>query len=402
MADGAQGTERKSKPTGEAGRSLRVAGLVYALAGGKVKAALVEQGTWRWWTLGAEADFLQDAVRLRDEVANVELVAGRRLRRLETFAGGWGRELIPEPVLENPPDVLVLVPQGFLHRLPLHLAFAEDERALGWHSGVAYSSSLTTFCRSATRNRAPRERRGRDRLARGGGSDVSGRAQREFDGLSEFVLDNFAATGRQPPDRAKLSRRAVRLALGDVTADVVCIVAHGFTDPYRHRSSGLLVDGGDRLPRVLDVYGRAMSFPDLPLRDLPMTARSAGADGSKESALAPLPGEILTLGELELTTPIETELVLLLACSAGASEVLQGDEPASLAEAVLRLGAGSVVAPMWDCDVQLAEGWMRGFMRAWLEEDAPKAIAGRSALRELGDGTDPAALSPLHLRGDWQ
>lgn len=350
---------------------------------------------------GAEAEFLQEAGRLRDEVANVELVAGRRLRRLQAFAAGWGRELIPEPILEDPPDVLVVVPQGFLHQLPLHLAFAGDERALGWHSGVAYSSSLTTFCRCATRNRI-RERHGRDRLARGGGTDVSGRAHREFAGLAELVLDSFVATRRASADRGMLSRLDVRLALGDVMADVVCVVAHGFTDPYRHRDSGLLVDAGNRLPRVLDVYGRALSFPDLPLRDFPVTPRLAGGDGTGGSTPAPLPGEILTLGELELTTPIDTELVLLLACSAGASEVLQGDEPASLSEAVLRLGAGSVIAPMWDCDLELAEGWMRRFLQAWLEEDAPKAVAGRSALRELGDGTDPAALSPLHLRGDWQ
>ena len=99
--------------------------------------------------------------------------------------------------------------------------------------------------------------------------------------------------------------------------------------------------------------------------------------------------------------PTSVELTILLACSAGASDVLQGDEPASLAEALVRLGSVSVIAPMWACDHLLARTWIQAFLAAWNRRGMPKAMAAREAFLALGDGTDVTELGPIHLRGDW-
>ena len=113
------------------------------------------------------------------------------------------------------------------------------------------------------------------------------------------------------------------------------------------------------------------------------------------------PAEVLTLADIEMDEPTQVDLTILLACSAGTSEVMQGDEPASIAESLLRLGGVSVIAPMWACDHAIARAWIHSFLPAWNRREMPKALAAREAFLALGDGTDVAQLGPIHLRGDW-
>ena len=102
------------------------------------------------------------------------------------------------------------------------------------------------------------------------------------------------------------------------------LIAHGFIDPQRHASSGLLLAATIETWRELRVYDRHMTFPDRPLRDAPVTL--------------PLrrDAEVLTLTELELEEPLTAGVVMLVACSAGSSVQLRADEPGSLAESLLR------------------------------------------------------------------
>jgi hypothetical protein len=58
---------------------------------------------------------------LAGDLADPTAIAEADLPELEAFASGWGRRLLPPAVLSSPPHVLVLVPNGFLHTLPLHL-----------------------------------------------------------------------------------------------------------------------------------------------------------------------------------------------------------------------------------------------------------------------------------------
>jgi CHAT domain-containing protein len=368
-----------------------VAGLVYLVTAGHVHAALVERGAWTWTRLAPARDLLAPAAGLRDELADTMAVALRRLPRLDEFTRTWGRQLIPAGLLADPPDVLVLVPHGLLHQLPLHLVRADDGRALACRAGIAYSSSLALFCRTATRNHTRFTSWDTTRPAAGGGTDVLGDADTRFRRLAADVLAQFPQAAPDKVMTRPFGRVAAKRALEDFRNAVLCIVTHGFADPDQHRDSGLLVDAQDAVAyRELRLYGAKWTALDLPLRDLP------------DRPPIRRPAEVLTLADLELLAPTEAHLTFLVACSAGASAVLQGDEPASLAEALLRLGSGGVVAPMWDCDYDLATAWTRTFLRAWAGGKAPKALAARAAFRALGDGTDPAALGPLHLRGDWR
>jgi len=303
---------------------LDVAGVVYVVGRSRVRAALVRDGAWSWAELADLGDVIEAGDALRDELVDTMAVARRRLPRLREFAEGWGRALIPADVLTDPPDVVVLVPHAVLHRLPLHLVAADDGRALACRSGTAYSSSLTAYCRGAARNPA-RGSLARRRAA-GGGTDVVDVADAEFRELAAAVLGQFegSETSRQldsaapvgPPARRPFDRWALRRALTDGSADVLCVVAHGIVDPDQHRESGLLLDEGPSYHFSLRIHGESVQFADVPVRDVP------------EGWRTPHGAAMMTLAELEMAAPARAELAFLLACWAGASELLRGDEPA--------------------------------------------------------------------------
>jgi hypothetical protein len=392
----------------------RVVGLVYVLGREDVSVAVVERGSWRWLTLAPVRPLLQPAAALRDELADPMKVSRGRVPRLREFAAGWGRGLLPPEVLESPPDVLVVIPHEFVHQLPLQLVLADDGRALALHSGVAYCSSITLL-RRVTRRRPPVLAR----IAAAAGVDVLDDGPDRFAGLAEDARRRFPAelpVSRPAPkgvhhfDPASdprellaklrgsagpgappaLGRNRAKQLLHDPAADLVCLVAHGFIDPQRHVTSGLLLAATIDTWRRLRVYDRDMTFPDRPLRDAPTTLpirRDA---------------EVLTLTELELEEPSTAGVVMLVACSAGSSVQLRADEPGSLAESLLRRGGSSVIAPMWDCDFGLASTWTQAFLDAWTTGKQPVALAMRDAFGALDEGDDPSALGPFHLRGDWR
>jgi hypothetical protein len=110
-------------------------------------------------------DGLTDAPRYATAVAQSDVL------QLEASAEDWGRSLIPEDILESPPDVLVIVPRRELHTVPLHLVRTAAKDRLAFTSGVTYASSMTSYCRSALLNRGRRPE-GVRRAAVGGGVDV--------------------------------------------------------------------------------------------------------------------------------------------------------------------------------------------------------------------------------------
>jgi CHAT domain-containing protein len=142
--------------------------------------------------------------------------------------------------------------------------------------------------------------------------------------------------------------------------------------------------------RPIPLYGEPISFRDLPLRLVPPTVATAS------------PTEVLTAAELEIDAAVAARLILLLGCSAGSGRVLQADEPASLAETFLHIGAVSVIAPAWASDVEATTRWVDAFADAWIGTDAPTAIAVRQATRQLiNDGYGLERAGALTLRGDW-
>jgi len=396
---------------------LRVVGLVYMLHRDSVLVAVVEGASRRWVHLCGVHELLSLIAGLREELDDPAKVARRRLPLLRAFAN-WGRRLIPDEVLEHPPDVLVIVPHDFVHQMPLHLVAAEDGRALAVHSGVSYCSSISLFSWIVRRRR---HWSSGPPLAAGGGVDVLATGPDTFQQLGDVVLatlpkwepdatslpdspeemdevvmrpvdpdlDNAVMT----PDlnlRIEMGRWRVKRILRDRNVAVACLVAHGFVDSENHRDSGLLLQAAGRSLRRLRVHGQMMTFPDVPLRELPANQAFA------------IDAEALTIAELESSLPPRARLTILLACSAGSSLQLRGDEPGSVAESLLRRGSASVIAPMWDCDYEIAAAWAEPFLAAWRGGAMPVALAVREAFRSLDDGLDPTALGPIHLRGDWQ
>lgn len=135
---------------------LTVGALLYRVTRHTISALLIEpSGRRDHVAIGSVAAVLPKAEELRDELRDSMSVARGRLPRLREFASGWGRDLLPQSVLESPPDILVIVPHGFLHDIPLHLVACNDHaEPLGCASGVTYVSSQSLFARCVARNRA--------------------------------------------------------------------------------------------------------------------------------------------------------------------------------------------------------------------------------------------------------
>lgn len=137
------------------------------------------------------------------------------------------------------------------------------------------------------------------------------------------------------------------------------------------------------------IGGTTILFREEPIRDPP-------SDTTR-------PADLLTTTELEIFEAFDGELVLLLACSSGRGRVGEGDEPSSLAEAFLHIGAPSVVAPMWDAEFDSTCLWARTFCEEWRNGITPKAVAAQRAMAKVESEFQgaPAWFGCLSLRGDW-
>jgi CHAT domain len=91
---------------------------------------------------------------LRDELRDTMAIARARVPRLEEFAAGWGRRLLPPAVLGGEVDVVVVVPHSLLHGLPLHVVIGDDGAPVGTRCGFTYASSMSLFVHCAERNLA--------------------------------------------------------------------------------------------------------------------------------------------------------------------------------------------------------------------------------------------------------
>ncbi|NUR26772.1 MAG: CHAT domain-containing protein, partial [Catenulispora sp.] len=229
-------------------------------------------------------------------------------------------------------------------------------------------------------------------LAAGGVDQLTGR-EGMFRAVPLMLADMVAETELIDRSWPGMTRRSVKDAVA-AGPDVLMLVAHGIVNRDDQRMSGLLVhqqqDAG--WWGIEPVPGRPADFRDLPLVDAPGTA-VRGA-----------PVELLTASELEINAQLRSELVVLLACSAGSGRVLEGDEPASLAETMLRLGAVSSVAALWDTDFTATREWVAAFFLAWLRWGHPKALAARHAMRQLYARVGrerPDLYGALTVRGDW-
>jgi hypothetical protein len=384
---------------------LRVAGIVYLVSDSGITGIWVRGEERRPFAVGSLAEIVPQVDALRDELRNSMSVARGRVPRLAEFAQAWGRELLPPPALAEEVDVLVVIPHSLLHGLPLHVVETDLGVPLGKACGVTYASSQTLFARCVERNAARRldpngwafdagdgaEAAGHftPTSFQGGGCDV-------ISGEDEAFVDIAAGAAARvgvefkPFDDFRYSRIAAKAMWRKNPPEIQCIVAHGYLDAEDHRFSGLLL-GRDPgvLHRPLRIREEVVHFPDWPLRALP------------KSVPAALAAEILTAAELQIEGRSTTQLVALLGCSAGWSRMLEGDEPASVAQTFLQLGTPTVAAPLWDSRYDATRDWSEAFFDEWTR-GAPKALAARHALGLLhDDGQGPERYGCLALRGDW-
>jgi CHAT domain-containing protein len=80
-----------------------------------------------------------------------------------------------------------------------------------------------------------------------------------------------------------------------------------------------------------------------------------------------------------------------------------GDQPVSLAEIFLRIGAAAVLAPMWDITVSAVREWMTDFLRAFTGSPNGRADAARSACHSrYENGTALHEIGCMVLHGDYR
>ncbi len=368
------------------------------------------------FTVGTVDELIPRIDALRGELRDPMSISTGRTPRLREFIASWGCRFLPPGLAEDMPDVLVIVPHGATHDLPLHLVrvaapTGDRESPLGVMAGVTYASSRSLFLRTVDRNPARQydlkawrcdevdapEGQPPPRSIMASGVDVLGSLDEEFRALCQSVIEGF--DGQRvlflDPDFPR-GRDSIKAAFRREPAPaVVCVMAHGWIDDDNHRMSGLLVERnvwGLALRPIPLHGGRYFDFRDLPLRRVPHQLSTV-----KET-------EVFTAAELEVDVETSCELVMLLGCSAGWGRVLQGDEPASLAETWLKIGAASAVAPMWDAPIDAVRLWAEAFVEGWTRQGMPKALAMRHAMRRMYGGAcrdNPERLGVMTLRGDW-
>jgi hypothetical protein len=383
--------------------------LAYSVDLGHVRAIELGRGLRQEHDFGPSVALLDGYDAVQRELSSSSLLSRSGLEALERFAAGWGRELLPRTWLSDPPQYAVLIPHALLHGLPLHVIRTDSGRPLCADTGVSICSSLTLLHRCLQRSPdlvGPRADPFLDGVESSpwlvAGADVLGS---DDDAWRELPARLLAACGEDVEIEEATSpvaslRMMVERSLCGRVYELIIIAAHGYRDPLDALSSGLVLRepqlGG--LMRSLQVMGnshdpRGVPFlrHDLPVRELPA------------ELMPTLPAELLSLAELEHAGHIVCPLVALLGCSAGRAIVYPGDQPMSMAEVLLRLGAAAVLAPMWDVTVTAVESWMQEFLLAYRRDRTSRGEAARRASRSRYD-----AGAPLHecgclaLRGDYR
>lgn len=390
---------------------VRLGSLLYAVTADEIRGLYRDPaaGTTHF-AVGPTARLAPLIDALRGELGNAMNVASGDVPGLHAFADDWGRGFLPDGFDPDALDALVVVPHALTHYLPMHLIRPRGrDGCLGGMVALTYCSSRSIFQRCVSRNPAreqdlgswrfdeaePCHRMQAPQSIMAGGCDVIAGEDNAFLAicreLAGLLPGDSTVFGDSGFGYSRVAAKAVFRAKSP--RDVMLVMAHGFIDLRNHQFSGLLLwrDPGVSL-RTLPVQGeRYFDFRDLPLRRFPPEIPTSAA------------AEVLTAAELELDAPLDAQLVVLLGCSAGFGRVRQGDEPASLAETFLRVGAPSVVAPLWDSDIDAAADWARHFLAGWVRDGLPKAFAAREAYRktEITFNGHPEKFGVMALRGDW-
>jgi hypothetical protein len=414
--------------------------LAYVVDLNQVKAVEITANTCKEHLLCRSEELLDGFDLLQRELNTPSALSKKELPQLERFAAEWGRRLLPGSWLSDPPATAILVPNSLLHHLPLHVIRTNSGRPLCVSSAVSVSSSLTGLRRALQRSRPGSDdidnigdpliemskevfrrairrmpARTAERLSPtityamderrwlAAGVDALGGQDDAWRKLPAELLAIFAPNA----DTAQMSAPAA--SLRDVVAsqlvkhryDLVILAAHGYRNPLDAFDSGLALraNPGDVNLISLNLLGRRADSDGIPFVLQDLAVRELPSDLTTS-----VPAELLSIAELEQKgAHIECPLVVLLGCSTGRPVLYPGDQPMSLAEMFLRIGAAAVLAPMWDITVSAAREWMTEFLRVFTGSRSGRADATRGAcnsIYESGAGLHEIGCMVLH--GDYR
>ena len=385
--------------------------LAYSMSVDRVRAVELRQGTTIEHDFGSSLEFLDQYDAVQGELSSPSMLSLPKLPALERFASAWGRSLLPENWLADPPEYGLIIPHALLHGLPLHVVRVDNGRPVCTESAISVCSSLTLLKRCM--QRSPRHN--------GSHADLFlDEAHQETAGWLIGGVDtlghNDDAWRRMPAELLKECgedvdvedcshpygslRDIVSAFLSGKSYELVILAAHGYRDPLDAFNSGLLLRQNEIAFKVrpMDILGSdhdRFGFPyhiqDLPVREIPAYLNPR------------VPTELLSYAELEHSAHIVCPLVALLGCSTGRAVLYPGDQPMSMAEIFLRIGASSVLAPMWDVTLTAVREWMSEFLNAYRVGGATRAEAARLASRKRHDaGASLHEAGCLVLHGDYR
>jgi CHAT domain len=414
--------------------------LAYAVDLNQVRAVDITADACQEYLLCRTEELLDGFDLLQRELNTPSALSKKELPQLERFASEWGRRLLPGSWLSDPPATSILIPNSLLHHLPLHVIRTNSGRPLCVSSAVSVNSSLTGLRRALQRSRPGANyaenfgdpliemskevfrrairrmpARAKEQLSLNiayttderrwlaAGVDTLGSQDDAWRKLPAELLAGFAPNA----DTAEMSAPAasLRYVVGSQLVkhryDLIILAAHGYRNPLDALDSGLALraNTGDVYRISINLLGRRADSDGIPyvLQDFP--ARELPSDLPTS-----VPAELLSIAELEQKgAHIECPLVVLLGCSTGRPVLYPGDQPVSLAEIFLRIGAAAALAPMWDITVSAAREWMTEFLRTFTSSRSGRADATRSASSaryENGAGLHEVGCMVLH--GDYR
>ncbi len=352
-------------------------------------------------------------------------VSSRKAVIINQFVNEWGASLLPPENVLRRFDVLIIVTHHFLHGLPLHLVRLGGEILATTH-GISYCSSATLLHRCFERNRARRfDTQAWSFPLHGDGDRAVGPPVHTCMSCAVDVLTDkdiayqkFASTfaGYFPGTSHACSRNDVKIALNpylrktqdrssETSPDVICFVCHGHVDALHIDRSGLLLTGSPKF-MVLQNVSMPGNIPihikDFPFAEIPVWMEPVQPSNNPSS----LEAEMMSIGEMQVTCKSDAQLVALFGCSTGSGVVSSNDEYLSLATQWLKIGASSVIANLWEADLEVLTEWSHRFVDNWIQLHQPKAIAIREATRALlvdhpHLSEQPDLWGCIALFGDW-
>jgi len=279
--------------------------------------------------------------RFKNDVFSAEAKPAHAWMALGELLFAQVAEFLPEL------DLLVLIPHGDLHMLPLHALHVGGEPLIA-QTPVIYGPSIGILDSIVQADMAAES----SQTALVGSNAILGAPDgeedlKDFQAEADIVAELLGVNARHQASREEVIAEAP-------AAGSIHLVCHGYFDADDPLNSGIALDGG------------VMSARDW-----------------------------LPLG-------LHARLVTLSACDTGRQQVETGDELNGLARTLLQAGCSSVLLTLWRVYSDAAANWMKSFYTEWAgESPVDRAIAFQRATGALrAEDPDPRAWAPFILIGD--